>query len=201
MATASLIVLSGPSCAGKTSIVWALQEILEEPYLYVGLDHFEAMQPVKGGQRTHLFYGQAADRTWHPEKDLVHVMHQCVATFAAEGANVIVEHIFLKRRWLRDAVLRFSDYPVLFVGVQCPLAELERRERERYGGNLTDSQSARHLNQLGAIDRLAPYDVVVDTSRLSAEECARQIVRRLREGPMPTGFQQLRASPFLDEDE
>jgi chloramphenicol 3-O-phosphotransferase len=36
----SVMVLSGASSSGKTSIVHALQEVLEPPYLEAGIDKF-----------------------------------------------------------------------------------------------------------------------------------------------------------------
>jgi hypothetical protein len=39
--------------------------------------------------------------------------------------------------------------------------------------------------------RMAFYDVEVDTSRLSPEECANAIRQRLESGPPPSAFQRL----------
>ena len=199
MTVGSLIVLNGTSCSGKTTTALALQEHLAEPYLYVGLDTFEAMQPVKNGQRIHVFYGQAADRTLHEDRELLHVMHQCVAALAAEGANVIVEHIFLYHRWLKDAIHRFNDYPVLFVRVQCALHELERREREREGRDPSSGQAANHYRRLGLMDRDVVYDVTVNTGELTIGECVHRIETATRERSIPTAFQRMHAAAFLDE--
>lgn len=58
MTIGTIIFLNGTSCSGKTSIAKAVQTLLPEPYLHVGLDYFEAMQPVRNGKRIHVFYGQ-----------------------------------------------------------------------------------------------------------------------------------------------
>jgi chloramphenicol 3-O-phosphotransferase len=194
-----IIVLSGASCSGKTSIAKAFQAFAGEPYLHVGIDHFEAMQPQIGGQRLHMFYGQRKDRTADPDIDLVHVAHICIAAFADAGANVIAEHIFLKRRWLKEIVGRLQSYPVLFVGVHCPLDELIRREQEREEQIPSSGQSARQFRQLEPLNTSAPYDLVVNTAELSSDECARRIRFRLDTGPAPTAFRRLYGSAFLDE--
>jgi chloramphenicol 3-O phosphotransferase len=189
LTTGTIILLSGASCSGKTSIARALQELMDEPSLHVGLDHFEAMQPRKQGKRIHVFYGQGIR-----EKDLVHVMHQCVAAFASAGVNVVNEHIVLERRWLKDAVDRLSAYTVLFVGVCCPVEELERRERERERSNPSSGQAARQFHQLASLHAQDTYDLALDTSTLTPEECAIRIKRRLEEGAPPTAFRRLRDS-------
>jgi chloramphenicol 3-O phosphotransferase len=193
-----IVLISGPSCSGKSSIAAAVQELMDEPYLHVGIDHFEAMQPERHGRRISVFYGQRGDRTWDADHDLVHVHHICLAAFAEAGAHVVAEHIFLKRRWLRDAVRRLEKAPVLLVGVQCSVEDLERRERAREGKNPSSGQAVRQRDLLAPLDQLSPYDLVLDTTRLSPQACAERIKARLREGPPPTGFESLRGSPFLD---
>jgi chloramphenicol 3-O-phosphotransferase len=197
--TGNIIVLSGASCSGKTSIATVFQALADEPYVHVGIDHFEAMQPQIDGQRLHMFYGQRKDRTADPDIDLVHVAHICIAAFADAGANVIAEHIFLKRRWLKDIVGRLRAYPVLFVGVFCPLDELIRHEQEREVQVPSSGQAARQFRKLEPLNTYAPYDLVVNTAELSSEECVRRISSRLETGPAPTAFRRLYDSAFLDE--
>jgi chloramphenicol 3-O phosphotransferase len=188
----TIILLNGTSCSGKTSLVRALQERLETPYLHVGLDAFEAMQPRKQGRRVQMVYGQGVRAP-----DLVHVLHVTSAAFAAAGADQILEHIFLRRAWLKDAVSRLARYSVWFVGVQCPLDELERRELVREG--VQTGQCARQFRQLAGLHALAPYDLVVDTTTASPEVLADRIRRRLEAGESPTAFRRLRESSILDE--
>ena len=121
-----IVILNGTSCSGKSTTARALQEIMTEPYMHVGLDHFEKMQPRKAGGYNQVFYGEGLGT-----RDLVPVMHACIAHMADEGVNVVVEHILLKRRWLKDAVERLSGYDPLFVGVWCPVDVLLQREGER----------------------------------------------------------------------
>ncbi len=43
----AVVVLNGTSSAGKTSIAKALQEIMDEPYVHTGVDHFLPRLPAK----------------------------------------------------------------------------------------------------------------------------------------------------------
>jgi chloramphenicol 3-O phosphotransferase len=197
-----VIVLSGPSCSGKSTLARAIQAALPVPAMYVGLDYFEAMQPVIDGRRLNLFYGQRRQpkddpASWGP--DLVPGMHACVRSFAGAGAKVVLEHIFTKRRWLKDAVAQLAGLPVLFVGVTCPLELLEAREAARRGALAGPGQAVRHARILACLDAHHPYDLVVDTGSTTPEEGARLVLRRLEEGPPFAAFRRLRDSPVLDE--
>ena len=43
----NIIFINGVGSVGKTSIANALQDILDEPYLHIGVDHFFIMLPKK----------------------------------------------------------------------------------------------------------------------------------------------------------
>jgi len=47
MTLGKIIFLNGASSSGKTSILMALQEMLEEPYLNAGIDKFIWMLPKR----------------------------------------------------------------------------------------------------------------------------------------------------------
>jgi chloramphenicol 3-O phosphotransferase len=196
----TVVLLSGPTCSGKTTLARALQALLPRPYLHVGLDHFEAMQPSVDGRRVNLFYGQQRHPREDPASwgaDLVGVMHGCVRSFARAGTGVVVEHIFLKRRWLKDVVDQLAGLPVLFVGVTCPVEVLEERERARQCTVARPGQAARQHRMLAALDAEAPYDVTVDTHASTIHDAALAVLSRLHAGP-PFSFESLRGSPLLD---
>jgi chloramphenicol 3-O phosphotransferase len=177
----TVVVLNGVSCSGKSSVARAVQEVMAEPWMHCGLDHFEAMQPRKEGKRIHCFYGQGIE-----QPDLVPALHQAVAALSRMGAHVVNEHILLQPRWLADAVERYRGLPVVFVGVVCPLEELERRERERNKG-VQIGQSARQFERLRYLHEAGVYDLALDTTTLTPGECAEEIGRLLKEGTV-AGF-------------
>jgi len=132
MTTGTIILLNGTSSSGKTSIVKALQPILEEPYLDAGLDKFLWMLPERYLEPP-LWDDVLglADRAGLVGHQLVAGMHQAIAALSLAGNNVIADHVLVEPDWLRQCIDLFSPLPAFFVGVRCPLAVLEQRERER----------------------------------------------------------------------
>lgn len=195
MTHGNIILLNGASSAGKTSILQALQEVLDAPYLNAGIDKFIFMLPDRYLERP--LWDEVLGRTTQAGplgqpgplgSQLMAGMHQAIATLARAGNHVIVEHVLVEPGWLRECAQLFCDLPTFFVGVRCPLEILEARERAR--DNRTFGQARA---QLAAVHTPGVYDLEVDTSCFSPLECALQIKRRLHEGPPPTAMRWLKA--------
>lgn len=77
----------------------------------------------------------------------------------------MVDHVLGERWRLLDVLAVLKEYEVFFIGVQCPLAELERRERER--GNRTVGRAA---IQAPLVHAHGVYDLTVDTALLEASD-------------------------------
>ncbi len=187
MTPGKIIVLNGASSSGKTSIVKALQDILEEPFLDAGIDRFIWMLPRRYLDRPLwdevLGLATEAGPVGHR---LVSGMHQSIAVLSRAGNNVVADHVLVERRWLEECTRLFSDLPALFVGVRCPLEVLEQREAARANRTLGQARAQFHRVHAHGI-----YDLEVDTSRSSAEACALQIKQRLEEGGAPHAFKRL----------
>src|SRR4051794_337150 len=138
----TIIHLNGASSSGKTSLVKALQQILDEPYFHLGVDNFAALVSRRD-------MGAAAYTSDGLGSRFNVGFTSCVAALAATGNNVIVDDVLCDSLRLDGKTDRFSgldllklrvqllaEYPVLFVGVYCPLEELERRGWEGGGGGL-----------------------------------------------------------------
>ena len=180
----TIIYLNGVSSAGKSSLAAALQQALDAPYAHVALDHFAPMVPKQGPKEDGEHWtGQAFFHRY-----ALPAMHGCVAAFAAAGANVIVDQVLLEPAWFDDAVRRLQEDEVWFIGVQCALPEVERRERER--GDRWAGQAGSQLQRTHAH---GPYDLEIETTRLSPQEGALQITRRMHSGPPPLAFRQAAA--------
>lgn len=187
MTHGKIILLNGASSAGKTSIVRALQPILDEAYLEAGIDKFLFMLPHDYLMKPHLWHNvigyEKADNGdllptvgWHGHQ-LMRGMHRSITALAQTGNNVVADHVLLHPSWLDDCLQVFAGCDVLFVGVKCPLKVLEAREKDR--GDRTLGQAA---GQAGIIHHRCIYDLEVDTSQLSAAECAEQIKAQLLAG-------------------
>ena len=125
MKNGKIIFLNGTSSSGKTSIAKELQQILEEPYLLVSVDNFISMLPQK------YLNGEDPKTLGKAILKIIHGMHRSISALASTGNNIIVDHVLEKEKWLKECVNVLSDFQVLFVGVRCPLEELEQRERKR----------------------------------------------------------------------
>jgi chloramphenicol 3-O phosphotransferase len=202
----TVIHLNGASSSGKTSIARALQETLDEFYLHTGIDQFLAMCP-----RRFFVYSDGVDpagvegELWvvSPEEPptlreirlgpagwrLLDGMYPAIAALAAAGNNVIVEDGILARETLRLAVTVLRDFDVLFVGVRCPLDVIERREQER-GDRIRGLARTCH----GLVHAHAIYDLEVDTSVSTPDQCAAAIKDALRRRPRRGAFAQLAAT-------
>lgn len=202
-ASGNVIVLNGPSVAGKTSIQKKLQELFEEPYLAMGIDSIlVAMLPPRyfmgsppDGEQ--VLYGvPSMDEGGSPiftlhfgpkGQRVIAGMHHAIAAFAEQGNNVIVDYILYEREWLPELANVLSSVNAYFVGVRIPLEALEERERQRATsprGHARSHYATVHAHEL--------YDLEVDTSRATPEECAARIHEYVRTHPRPTAFEQLR---------
>jgi chloramphenicol 3-O phosphotransferase len=184
-----VIYLNGTSSAGKTSIALALQDVLDEPFIRVGVDTFIEMLPRR------LFsappFEPAPGGGIRPRAALRETIRQPMpGTLAAIAAtnDLIVDDVVNGSDWLRSIVRALAPFTVLFVGVFCPLEELERRERAR-----GDRMAGVARGMLEPAHAHALYDFTVDTSVMTPVQCADAIKDRLIAGPHPTAFKELAA--------
>jgi chloramphenicol 3-O phosphotransferase len=181
----TIILLNGTSSAGKTSIAQCLQQILDAPYLHVPVDSFGIMAP--GPDKI----GEPGSRQWQSVFNrLLSGFHHSLAALAATGNNLVVDHILLQgvepENWLSECLDLLAPYTVYFIGVHCPLEELRRREQARgtRGVGLAESQ-------LGKVHQHGVYDLEVDTSVLSPEQCAHKIKDLMEQNPHPQALWKL----------
>ena len=67
--------------------------------------------------------------------------HRSIPALAFAGNNLIVEHIIEERVWMDRLLFLLEPHDVFFVGLHCPLEELERRERERGNRRIGEARS------------------------------------------------------------
>jgi chloramphenicol 3-O phosphotransferase len=193
----NIIILNGTSSSGKTSIVKALQQLLAEPYLDAGIDKFLWMLPKRYINEPEYWH-QVFTYAWPSPGELVIEagplgfqlmtgMHQAVAALARAGNHAIVDHVLLEPAWVAECAEVFHRLPALFVGVRCPLEVVEQRERDRRDRTLGQARAQFHKVHAHGL-----YDLEVDTSQLSPEQCAQRIAARLLDGPPPQALAILR---------
>lgn len=193
----TVILLNGASSSGKTSLLRAFQNLAPEPYLDMGIDKFIWMLPKR--YLNQPLWSQVFEYGYSDEDPpsitsirpgllgdrLIRGMHRAVLALAQEGNNVVVDHVLLEERWLSDCANLFADMKAYLVGVRCPLDVLERRERERRDRTLGQARA-----QHERVHAYACYDLEVDTSRQSSEECAEAILAHIR-NTAPAAFRSL----------
>jgi chloramphenicol 3-O phosphotransferase len=189
-----IVVLNGTSSSGKTSILLALQNILMDPYLDCGIDKFIWMLPKRYLDRPLWddVLGKA-DHAGSAGQSLFSGMHHAIAALSRCGCNVLADHVFVDPSWKRECAHLFVGLPAYLVGIRCPLAVLEERERSRR--NRTLGQAAL---QYPLVHHGLPYDCEVDTSVLSIQECADVIKKRLESSVPPSAFKTISADLLLD---
>jgi chloramphenicol 3-O phosphotransferase len=189
MEAGKIVLINGASSSGKTSIVHALQDILEEPYLKAGIDKFIFMMPKRYLERP-LWDDVLglADRAGDTGHTLVGGMHRAIRALSLAGCNVIADHVLVEPAWVKDCVDCFADLRAYIIGVQCPLDVLEMRERSRKTRTLGQAKA-----QYEVIHKYCRYDLEVDTSALTPGECAERIRARMAEPP--EAISQMRNNP------
>jgi len=154
-----LILINGPSSAGKSSISKLLKQRLKAEV--VALDDF--------------IPDNLDEPLW--EDDVYGLMPEMccrVTELFSQGADVIVDHVITSAR-IYDALLSAAEgQAVIRVLVSCDLSVLKEREKAR--GNRY--QGAAEIT----LEYLYPktgYDVVIDTGVMTAEQAAEEIAARV----------------------
>jgi chloramphenicol 3-O phosphotransferase len=201
----TIIVLNGCPSAGKTSIAKALQRTFEAPYLNVGMDLFwlevfpwewagavtNSVQeiPIEGASPPKIV------QTAQPFGNFViSGLHHTIAALARMGHNVVVDYVLTDARYVADIVTMWQSFPVWLVGVFCPLETIHQRVAAR-----ADRSWPSYLPMVNWMFDEAHkytrdiYDLEVDTSQLTPDECALQIQQVLDERGSPSGFKRLAA--------
>jgi chloramphenicol 3-O phosphotransferase len=195
-----IVILNGTPRSGKSSIAAVIQDTFAGVWMNLGVDRFKPMTPDRyqpgiglrpGGERPDL----------EPLVVLLYrAMYEAIALHSHVGLNVVVDvghhdAYSVPREILPACARQLAGLPVLFVGVRCPLAVVMDRRRATWSAAAANDgvvpEAVRLWQQ--AVHVPGIYDLEVDTSVLSAEECAAVIQQRLADGPPPAAFQRLAA--------
>jgi chloramphenicol 3-O phosphotransferase len=175
-----VVVLNGGSSAGKSTLAACLRQRLDGTWLTLGIDdliHALSHGPGDaGGGGTIDFAPDGSITVGEEFRRAEAAWYEGLAAMARAGSGVIVDDVFLdageSQARLRAA---FEGLAVFWVGVRCQREVAEARELEREGrvrGMARDQAERVHAG--------VSYDVVVDTTHTSAEECAETIAGMVR---------------------
>jgi chloramphenicol 3-O phosphotransferase len=150
-----IILLNGPSSAGKSTLCRAIQAQIDEPFLQFSLDFFFFNSPVLPRQQ--LKDGTFDWATMRPQ--VFKGFFNCLPALALAGNNLVIEYIIeTQAQW--DALRqRLEGFDVYLIGVHCPLPELERREQLRGDRRIGDAR-----RDLETVHSFTKYDFEIDSS-------------------------------------
>lgn len=206
-ARGTIVILNGVSSVGKTSIQKELQNIMDEPYLALGIDNLlvgtlpercvtgdflRKERPKKGVEGLHGVYehddqGKIFKLEFGPAcRNLVRGMHRTFAAMADQRNNIVVDYILYDPKWLPDLVDALYGYRVYFVGVKAPLNVVQMREKKR--GTSPEGHARAYYD---TVHQHGEYDVIIDVSELSPKEAAEKIKDFIVHNPQPKAFKRL----------
>jgi chloramphenicol 3-O phosphotransferase len=192
-----IIILNGAPRSGKSSIVEAIQETFDGPWMNLGVDVFvRHITPPRyrpgiglrpGGERPDL-------------EDFVEAsyaaLYESIATHSRQGLNGVTDvgHYDAYSRplgILQNSAKRLAGLPVLLVGVHCPIDVIMQRrdagQPGREGAYVTSAVQGKAPKPVLAWQQEVHvpgiYDLEVDTAVLSPQECAEAIRNRLAKRP------------------
>ncbi len=191
-----VILLNGGSSAGKSTLARALQALLPDSWLSLGVDNLiQAAPPSMENAPEGLTIAPGGIITVGPAYRMLETAWAAgVAAIARAGTGVIVDEVLVdsadgQRRW--QAAL--GELAVLWVAVRCEAVEAARRERAR--GDRTVGMA---VLQADSVHEGVRYDLEVDTTTSTAAECALRIREALDGSPVALPPQQPPVVPELD---
>lgn len=200
-----VVVLNGAPRSGKSSIVAAIQETFDGPWVNLGVDVFRRATPERHQPGIGLRPGGERPDLEALVPVLYAAMYTSVAAHSRLGLNVVVDVAHhdaysAPLRILPAAALLLDGLPAVLVGVRCPIEVImQRRDSGQEGQYLRSTPDGGVPEAVQRwqreVHRPGIYDLEVDTSVLSPAECADAIRGRLADGPALTAFNQLVGPP------
>ena len=156
-----IILLNGPSSSGKSTLSKALQALIEarrnETYVIVSIDNFMKLSEEETIYEDDVFE-ISGDMCTSALKSLKH------------SPGVIIDHVITSERIFQQLTAMLSQYHIHSVHVTCPLKVLQNRECTRKNRCIGSAESS--YTYLFPKDE---YDLTVDTSMMTPDECSRAI--------------------------
>lgn len=196
-----IVILNGTPRAGKSSIARAVVAEVPGRWVNLGVDAMNAALPKEmlpgiglrpGGERPDL------------EPTVVRLyaeLYDEIAKRAATGDDIVVDvghHDWYSRPRgiLQSSAQQLSGLPVLFVGVRCPIEMIMARRnanpQHAFGVYVAGDgvpEPVRRWQE--AVHQPGIYDLEVDTSVMTPEQCAEAIAAALALPPRPSAFEKL----------
>jgi chloramphenicol 3-O phosphotransferase len=164
-----IILLNGTSSSGKSSIISSLEKKLTDLYFIFGVDKFlEPSMPYNLNMEIpeHL---SAVDKS-------ISGFNKSIGVHSKYISHMIIDHVLQNPNWIHEIAYALKDDEVFFVGVTAPLHVIEEREKSR-----SNRKTGTAKNQYEQMLKYS-YDLIVDTSILTSDEAAEEIIKNLKAG-------------------
>lgn len=173
-----VIILNGGSSSGKTTIAKCIQNSSNASWLRFSIDDLiEAMPDAMFKKDSGIKLGEDGSVIPGTEfRALESAWRHGMGEMARRGARIIIDDVFLsgieaRKRW----EISLDGLQVLWVGVRCDPTVAAVRERGR-----GDRIQGMAVSQAAAVHEGMQYDISVDTTKTSPEECASMIERKIK---------------------
>ncbi|NIK70418.1 AAA family ATPase [Paenibacillus sp. BK720] len=173
MIKGKVILLNGASSSGKSTIAKLLSEKLPN-YLVLGFDDLVYLLSKMRNHKKEPSTWDIINKQNYDLHFLTFILHRLTKVISEYSFNIIIDTVLDSESDAADFLDQFKDEDVLYVGVHCPLEELERRERVRGDRTIGIAKE-----QLKIVHQNMKYDVEVNTYENSTEECVSKILNTL----------------------
>ena len=168
----NLILITGSSGVGKSTLAKALQEeLLPARWLSFSVDSIFYCLP----QTVVLKVDQQNDHSAVDSRVIVESAYACTRTLIDQGHQVIFDAVILSAKGANDLLNAFAQYRPLLVNLTCTWAETARRTIARSNRTLAEAEHG-HCNANGHLDA----DLTLDSTATSPEWLAIQVAKAAR---------------------
>jgi len=170
----NLIIITGSSGVGKSSLAQALQEeLLPEQWLHFSVDTLFYCLP----RSIVLQVDQHNDRSLVDAKSIVRSAHACVRTLLDQEHKVIFDTVIMSETGAKGLLAAFAESDPLLVALTCSWDEIKRRTLAR--GDRTLAEAEHGYKNAGG--HLGVHHTFESTST-SARQIAEQLAAHVRGG-------------------
>ena len=198
-----VVILNGVPRAGKTSIAEEIQKTAPGVWMNLGVDNHIQATPAALRPGVGLRPGKHIPlRVEEMVPVLYAALYDSVRAHALHGLNVVMDskhhdsYLMPRGYILPDCARRLAGLPVLFVGVKCSLEEIWKRREQTWGHSATTAkpETVESVELGQSVTHQHDYDLVVDTTERSPNDCAAEIMDMALYPPSPTAFERLAAA-------
>jgi chloramphenicol 3-O phosphotransferase len=169
-----LIVITGSSGVGKSSLARALQEeLLPDQWLHYSVDSLFYCLP----RSIVLQVDQQNNRSLVDSTAIVRTAHACAKTLLDQGHKVIFDTVIMSERGAKGLLAAFDEFEPLFVALTCSWDEIKSRTLSRGDRTLAEAEHG-YKNADGHLSAHHTYD----STNTSAEQIAAQLAVHVRAG-------------------